>query len=164
MDKPTYVYVTYIRSTAEKVWQALTDGEVTKRYWHGQRNTSDWAVGSPWRHESSDDPSLVDIVGNVVESVRPNRLVVTWNHPKAQLDSERSRVTYDIAQDGDLVRLTVTHDQLVPGSNMAQGIAKGWPVVLSSLKSYLETGQALPRLWGRSASGWKQLLFEEAAR
>src|SRR5438045_2052215 len=78
MDKPTYVYVTYIKPTAEKVWQALTDGEITRQYWSGQRNVSDWQVGSAWQHGVTTDRAAADIVGTVVESDRPRRLVVTW--------------------------------------------------------------------------------------
>ena len=68
MSKPTFVYVTYIKTTADKVWKALTDGEATRQYWFNHRNASDWKVGSEWRHEDYDDPKTVDVVGTVVEN------------------------------------------------------------------------------------------------
>jgi uncharacterized protein YndB with AHSA1/START domain len=163
MDKPTFVYVTYIKSTAEKVWRALTDGEITRRYWSNQRNVSDWKTGSAWRHEDYDNPANLDVVGTVVESDRPRRLVVTWATPnEAKKPAKQSRVTYDIVQDGDTVRLTVTHDELEPGE-MEQGIREGWPQVLSSLKTLLETGEALPSPWTREGGKWKKIRFGEGA-
>lgn len=109
MSKPTFVYVTYIGSRPEKVWQALTDGEFTKQHWGNRRNASDWKVGSPWRHEDFDDASLVDIVGTVVESSPPRRLVISWAFPKdAGNPQKTSRGAFDIETYGDAVRLTVT--------------------------------------------------------
>jgi uncharacterized protein YndB with AHSA1/START domain len=160
MDKPTFVYVTYIKTAADKVWRALTDGEVTRQYWVNHRNASDWKVGSTWQHEDYDNPKTIDIVGTVVESERPRRLVVTWADPKdANNPAKRSRVSYDIAEDGDMVRLTVTHDQLEPDSDMAKGVIEGWPSVLSSLKTLLETGTPLPSMWTREGRNWKKLRF-----
>jgi uncharacterized protein YndB with AHSA1/START domain len=77
MSKPSFIYVTYIESTPEKVRQALTDPAFTRRYWVNHRNASDWQAGSDWRHEDYDDASLVDIVGKVVESSPPTHLVLT---------------------------------------------------------------------------------------
>jgi uncharacterized protein YndB with AHSA1/START domain len=160
MDKPAYVYVTYIKAPADKVWQALTDGEVTRKYWFHHRNASDWKVGSAWRHEEYDDPSIVDIVGKVVENDRPNRLVVSWASPKEALDPAKySRVTYDIVEDRGVTRLTVTHDQLEAGSSMERGITSGWPMVLANLKTYLETGEALPPMKEREEGKWKNVRF-----
>jgi uncharacterized protein YndB with AHSA1/START domain len=143
-SKPRFVYVTYIASTPEKVWDALTNGEATKDYWWRHRNASDWKVGSEWRHEDYDNPRTVDIVGTVVESQRPHHLVVTWADAREASDpAKRSRVTYEIEKYEDVVRLTVTHEDLEADSPMLDGITKGWPAVLSSLKSYLETGRPL---------------------
>lgn len=144
MNKPSFVYVTYIESTPEKVWQALTDGAFTRRYWVNHRNASDWKVGSPWRHEDFDDASLVDIAGKVIESAPPRHLALTWSFPWNAGNPEKvSRVDFNIETYGDAVRLTVTHSELEPDSAMLQGISRGWPLVLSSLKTLLETGEPL---------------------
>jgi uncharacterized protein YndB with AHSA1/START domain len=153
MKKPDYVYVTYIATTPEKVWQAFVDPEVMRQYWMGPTsecsrvNISDWKPGSRWEHRRTDDTHAVDIVGKVVESNPPRRLVYTWARPKdAEDDSKHSRVAIDIEPQGDgLVRLTVTHDDLERDPQMLEGISGGWPAVLSNLKTLLETGRALPR-------------------
>lgn len=144
MTKASFVYVTYIRSTPPKVWQALTDSELTKQYW-GHRNLSDWSAGSAWEHVRNSD-GIACIVGTVIESAPPKRLVVSWASPdEAGQPNKVSRVAYDIeAYKDDSVRLTVTHTELEPGSGMERGISAGWPLVLSALKSFLETGKALP--------------------
>jgi uncharacterized protein YndB with AHSA1/START domain len=145
MRKPSFFYVTYINTTPEKLWQALTDGEMTKQYWGNRRNASDWKVGSTWRHEDFNDAALVDIVGTVVESSPPWRLVLSWAFPKEAADPKKiSRVTFDIEAYSGVVRLTVTHAELEPDSPMLHGISKGWPLVLASLKSLLETGEPMP--------------------
>ena len=145
MSRPSFIYVTYINSTPERVWQALTDPAFTRKYWVNHRNASDWKVGSEWRHEDYDDASLVDIAGHVVESAPPRHLVLTWVSPKdAEIPDKVSRVTFDIETYGDGVRLTVTHSELEPDSAMHSGISRGWPLVLSSLKTLLETGEPLP--------------------
>ena len=81
MSKPQFVYVTYISTTPEKLWNALTDGELTKLYWVRHRNVSDWQAGSVWQHQDYDDAAIVDIVGTVAESSPPKRLVLTWAFP-----------------------------------------------------------------------------------
>ena len=145
MDKPEFVYVTYILSTPEKVWNALVDGEVTKQYWFRRKNASDWKVGSKWEHQDYDNPATVDIVGKVVESVPPRRLVITWALPAdAGAEEKPSRVTFEIEPFQEAVRLNVTHDRLEPGSDMLRDISNGWPLVLASLKTFLETGQPMP--------------------
>ena len=146
MTKPSYVYVTYIATTPEKVWRALVDTDVTREYW-AHENVSDWRPGSRWEHQRLDDARTVDIVGKVVESTPPRRLVFTWARPKeAEDDSKHSRVTFEIEPQGDgLVRLTVTHEDLERDPQMLAGISGGWPKVLSNLKTLLETGRALPR-------------------
>ncbi|AOJ30580.1 SRPBCC family protein [Burkholderia metallica] len=150
MSNPAFVYVTFIASTPERVFDALTNAELTKDYWVRHRNVSpDWRPGSRWEHQDYDDPSRVDIVGEVVERDPPRKLVVTWRTPSGE--GEESRVTYVVEPHEGVVKLTVTHDGLVPGSEMDRGIRGGWPVVLSSLKTLLETGQALPFTMGRWA-------------
>jgi uncharacterized protein YndB with AHSA1/START domain len=147
MDKPRFVYVTYIDSTPEKVWDALLDPQTTAKYWQHE-NRSDWRPGSKWQHVRTDATGTVDLVGKVVESARPRRLVITWAFPADESrDEKHSRVTFEIESVHGVVRLTVTHEDLEPGSDMLSGITDGWPKVLSSLKSLLEAGRALPRLW-----------------
>jgi uncharacterized protein YndB with AHSA1/START domain len=144
MDKPKFVYVSYISTTPEKLWNALSDAEMTKDYWARHKNVSDWQVGSEWSHQDYDTGTM-DIVGKVLESDPPRRLVLTWRSGKESLkDEEPSRVTFLVEPYGDAVRLTVTHEELEPDSGMLKGITAGWPAVLSSLKTMLETGEAMP--------------------
>lgn len=141
-EMTSFVYVTYIRAIPEKVFEAITKPEVTSRYW-GHENVSDWRTGSKWQHIRL-DTRAVDLVGKVVEIDPPTRLVITWaNASQAEDPEDFSRVTFEIAEYDAMVRLTVTHDELEAGSLMAKGVAQGWPVVLSSLKSYLETGRGI---------------------
>ena len=151
MDKPKFVYVSYIASTPEKVWNALTDPQITKRYWVNHQNASDWKVGSRWEHRDFDDPTLVDIVGKVVESDFPRRLAVTWARPADEGNEARtSRVTYDIEPHMDFVRLTVTHEEL--DQEMFESVSFGWPAVISGLKTLLETGSIAAAAGQRPAS------------
>lgn len=151
MTKPSFVYVTYIATTPEKVWQAFVDTDVMEKYWMGSQcsrvNVSDWKPGSRWEHQHADDPKAVDIVGKVVESNPPRRLVFTWARPQeADDESKHSRVAIDIEPQAEgLVRLTVTHEDLERDPQMLAGISGGWPKVLSNLKTLLETGRVLPR-------------------
>jgi uncharacterized protein YndB with AHSA1/START domain len=142
-EKTSFVYVTYIRSTPEKVFEAITRPEIARRYW-GHENVSDWQPGSSWAHVRANEQRTVNVLGKVVEVVPPTRLVITWASP-AQADdpASYSRVRFDVEAYQEMVRLTVTHDELEAGSGMAKGIQQGWPIVLSSLKSLLETGQGI---------------------
>lgn len=116
---------------------------MTREYWGVHRNRSDWQPGSEWRHEDYDDPALVHVTGRVVESDRPRRLVLTWKSLTTAAQ-DTSRVTFEIEAYMEAVRLTVIHDEFEPGSETLKGVSSGWPAVLSSLKSLLETGQAMP--------------------
>lgn len=139
----SFVYVTYIVSTPEKVFEAITRPDIARRYW-GHENVSDWKPGSKWQHVRANGARTVELVGEVVESSPPSRLVITWaNESQASDPDAYSRVTFEIEPYEEMVRLTVSHDDLVVGSGMANGVTKGWPIVLSSLKSLLETGQGL---------------------
>jgi len=142
-DKPAFVYVTYIESTPEKVWQALTDAEATGAYW-GHSNVSDWQTGSAWEHRRTDGTGIADVVGTVLESEPPKRLVTTWADPHAESPGEPSQVTFDIEPYEEIVRLTVTHENLTDAAEQEQA-AQGWAAVLSNLKSFLETGSPLPQ-------------------
>ena len=142
-ETTSFVYVTYIRSTPEKVFEAITKPEIARRYW-GHENVSDWKPGSTWEHVRANDSRQVQLVGKVVEVAPPTRLVITWASPsQAEDPAGHSRVSFDVEVYDGMVRLTVTHDELDAGSAMAKGIQQGWPIVLSSLKSLLETGQGI---------------------
>ena len=96
MDKPQFVYVTYIATTPEKLWSALTEPQLALQYWE-RENVSDWKPGSKWEHRRDDAAHTVDLVGKVVESVPPRRLVLTWASPAdAANPAKDSRVTFDI--------------------------------------------------------------------
>ena len=142
--KTSFVYVTYIRSTPEKVFEAITRPEITRRYW-GHDNVSDWQPGSPWQHVRANAERTVNVVGKVVETLPPKRLVISWATPsRADDPAAYSRVCFELEPyDAGMVKLTVTHDELEAGSPMQAGVQKGWPLVLSSLKSLLETGEGI---------------------
>ena len=142
-EKTSFVYVTYIRSTPEKVFEAITQPEIARRYW-GHENVSDWKPGSKWEHVRANEQRNVNVVGKVVEVAAPTRLVISWASPSQADDpASYSRVSFDIAEYDGMVKLTVTHDELEAGGAMAKGIQRGWPIVLSSLKSLLETGEGI---------------------
>jgi uncharacterized protein YndB with AHSA1/START domain len=155
MEKAEFVYVTYIRSTRERVWQALTDPAFTARYWNNHANISDWEVGSTWEHRDATDPAILDCVGTVLERDYPRKLVFTFVSPKERDNPEKlTRVTYDITQAGDLVKLVLTHDRLEAGSGMLKSISGGWPEIIASLKTMLETGEPLPSFRKRENGKW----------
>lgn len=143
MGNDEFVYVTYIATTPEKLWKALVEGELTRQYW-GHENVSDWRKGSRWQHVTSDDQRTVRIVGEVLETVPKKRLVLSWAEPADAAErGKHTRVAMELEPVGNMVRLTVTHDEFRPGSDMRRKIAEGWPRVISSLKSFLETGRPL---------------------
>jgi len=142
-DRPDYVYVTYIESTPERVWQALTDADLTAQYW-GHSNVSDWQAGSPWEHRRLDGSGIADVIGTVLEAVPPRRLAMTFDGPDADPPNGPSRVTFDIEPYHEIVRLTVTHENLADEEAL-RAISFGWPGVCANLKSLLETGHVLPR-------------------
>jgi uncharacterized protein YndB with AHSA1/START domain len=145
VDRPEQVYVTYIAAAPEKVWQALVDPPVTAKYW-GHVNVSDWKPGSRWEHHQGDPKGKLVLVGNVVEADKPRRLVMTWGEPADDgTPGKQSRVTFTLEKVGSVVKLTVVHDRL--GPDMADKVSEGWPKVLSSLKSMMESGTPLPSLW-----------------
>jgi uncharacterized protein YndB with AHSA1/START domain len=143
MTDKKFVYVTYIESTPEKIWHALTDPELTAEYW-GHSNVSDWQVGSAWEHQRTDGTHIADVVGTVVESVPPTRLVSTWAAPDEKRADGPTRVMFDIEPYGEIVRLTVTHENLADEAERDESAA-GWSAVVSNLKSLIETGHVLPQ-------------------
>ena len=141
MSKLEFVYVTYIETTPEKLWQALTEGDFTERYWFGHRIASDWNVGSLYRFTKGGAPHSE---GEVLVSDPPKQLVYTFDGCTEESRREStSRVTFDIEPSGKSVKLTVTHDDLDEGGVTYCDISGGWPIVLSGLKSLLENGRVL---------------------
>ena len=146
MSKPKFVYVTYIASTPEKVWAALTKADITEHYWFGYRVQADGKVGdrmtaySPAGKQAHDDP--------IIESDPPRRLSYAWQPLYKDMQGERpSRVTFELEPLKGQVKLTIVHDEFDEGSRIFGMISKGWPAVLSSMKSYLETGRGLQPTW-----------------
>jgi len=142
MSKPEFLYVIYIETTPEKLWQALTDGDFTERYWFGMRLRSDWKVGSSFEMVRSD--GSVSDAGKVVESDPPRRLAYTFINLSDEYKNELLPLaTFVLEPFGKLVKLTLTHQGFTEGGKFLSAVSQGWPAVLSSLKSVLETGQPL---------------------
>jgi uncharacterized protein YndB with AHSA1/START domain len=137
----TFVYVTFIRTTPEKLWSALTSPTFTKEYWFGMYQETDWKAGSSWRMVFPD--GRVADTGEIVEVDPPKRLVLRWrNEFRPELKSEGySRCTIDLEPLPDAVKLTITHEIDRTGSKFIEAVSSGWPRVLSNLKSLLETGE-----------------------
>lgn len=139
--KPKFVYVTYIASTVEKVFEALTDASISQQFWFGFRVESDWKTGSPFalRRKGTTMDS-----GVVLLCEPPHRLSYTW-HPEYEIHRHErpSRVLFELERLKGQVKLTVTHDDFDDDSKVFESVSGGWPLVLSSLKSLLETGTPL---------------------
>lgn len=142
-DRPSFVYVTYIESSPERVWAALTDADLTGEYW-GHSNVSDWQVGSTWEHRRVDRSGIADVIGTVLESTPPRRLTMTFDAPGDTPPNGPSKVTFDIEPFHEIVRLTVTHENLA-NDEALNAVSVGWPAVCANLKSLLETGHVLPQ-------------------
>ena len=165
-NETSFVYTTYIHATPERVWQGLTDPTFTERYWRhpksgGVSYRTDWQKGSGY-DLAYDEVGLVIINSEqvVLESDPPRRLAYTWHtfspewaaahqFDEATVDAwraePRSKVAFDIEEAGEgVVKLTVVHDGFAPGSAVLEGVRGGWPAVIASLKTLLETGTALP--------------------
>ena len=138
-----YVYVTYIRTTPERLWQALTDPEFLRQYWFGMHQESGWTPGSPWRMLFED--GRVADAGEVVESDPPRRLVLKWrNEFRPELKAERpGQCVYELEPVNGTVKLTVTHSIDRPEAKYIEAVSGGWPLILSNLKSLLEIGQVI---------------------
>jgi uncharacterized protein YndB with AHSA1/START domain len=139
----TFVYVTFIRTTPERLWAALTDAEAMKSYWFGMHCESIWTVGSPWKLTFSD--GRVADTGEIVEADPPRRLVIKWrNEFREELKAEGySRCAFDLEALDGAVKLTITHGMDRPGTKLIEAVSGGWPRILSNLKSLLETGEAV---------------------
>jgi len=141
--KSQFVYVTYIRTTPEKLWQALIDPEFTRKYWAETWQESEWKTGSSWKIMIPE--GRVADSGEILEIVHLRKIVLSWRNylkPEAQAEGY-SRLTYELEQHGDAVKLTVIHEMDKPESILIQMVSSGWPAILSSLKSLLETGESL---------------------
>jgi len=143
MTSSRFVYVIYIRTTPEKLWQGLTEPGFTRRYWAETWPDCDWKPGSPWRLMIPD--GRVGDSGEVLESDPPRRLVLSWrNEFMPELRAEGfSRLTFEIEPLEASVKLTVIHEMDKPGSKLIEATSGGWPHILCSLKSLLETGESL---------------------
>jgi|TARA_B100000315_G_scaffold260836_1_gene326068 uncharacterized protein YndB with AHSA1/START domain len=137
-------YEIYIRSDARKIWDALTQAEFTSQYFHATLVESDWQVGSKVVYRMADDSLAVD--GEVLEVDPPKRLVITWRALYAEEFSSEgfSKVTFEIAEvDASVCKLSVLHNQFPQASKLYEHV-QGWVAIISSLKSLLETGEAMP--------------------
>jgi uncharacterized protein YndB with AHSA1/START domain len=143
MAESEFVYVTYIRTTPEKLWRALTEPEFTRKFWVDTVQECEWKPGAAWRLMIPD--GRVADTGEVVEIDPPRKLVLTWqNHMFPEMTAEgHSRMTYLLEPKGGVVKLTVTHTMDRPDSKLVKAVSNGWPHILASLKSLLETGESL---------------------
>ena len=142
MRKPEFVYVIYIETTPEKLWQALTNSEFSKRYWFNTELKSDWKLGSPFALVMN---GTTTDVGEILQVDRPRRLSYTFHHvlSEAARNERPTKVVFNLEPHGKLVKLTLTHEDFEEGSVILDGISRGWPAILSSLKTMLESGTAL---------------------
>ncbi|MDO3624284.1 SRPBCC family protein [Ralstonia pseudosolanacearum] len=140
MTRSTFVYVTYIRTTPQTLWSALTDAEFMKQYWFGMHCESQWTAGSAWRLVSGDG-QIFD-TGEIVEADPPRLLVIRWLHQsRPELKAEgASQCTMELEPTGTAVKLSITHTIEREASKLIEAVSGGWPKILSNLKSLLETG------------------------
>ena len=147
MSKPDFVYVTFIRTTSERLWSALTTPEFIRQYWFGMHCESDWKPGSPWKLVFADG-RLAD-AGEIVEAAPPQRLVIKWrNEWNPEMRAEGySLCTFEIETVPDAspqaVKLTITHAMERAESKFIEAVSGGWPRIISNLKSLLETGSVV---------------------
>jgi uncharacterized protein YndB with AHSA1/START domain/DNA-binding transcriptional ArsR family regulator len=160
VSTPAFTYATFIRTTPERLWQALTEPDFTRRYWQGTEFATDWKAGSTMTLRNQDrEVEVADPEQVVLESDPYRRLSYTWHtfteewaraynlsdDFRARVAAERrSKVTFDIEDLGPTVKLTVVHDDFDPGSTVLESVSQGWPAVISNLKTLLETGDVLP--------------------
>jgi uncharacterized protein YndB with AHSA1/START domain len=138
-----FIYVTYIRATPEQVWAALTQPEFTRRYWCETWQDSTWEKGASWKLMIPD--GRVGDAGGIVEIDPPRRLVLRWRNefvPEMRADGD-SLCSFEIEPTPSGAKLTVRHEADRPDSKLIEAVSNGWPGILSSLKSLLETGEAL---------------------
>lgn len=141
MSRSSFVYVTFIRTTPEKLWEALTDRAFIRRYWFDMTLECDWKKGSPWKLVYPDGKPAD--IGEVLEIEPPRRMVIRWaNEWSPDFKAEgASRCTMELEPEGGAVKLTITHELERPESKFIKAVSSGWPAILSNLKSLLETGE-----------------------
>jgi uncharacterized protein YndB with AHSA1/START domain len=146
MNKSSFVYVIYIRAPLEKLWDALFKPEFTRAYWFGVTQESAWTAGAAWKMVFPD--GTVGDTGEIVEIEKPRRVVIRWrNEFRPELKAEGfSLCTIELEQTEGAVRLTVRHELDKPGARFIEAVSGGWPKILSSLKSLLETGAPLSEI------------------
>src|SRR5215472_1520643 len=149
MAKSTFVYVSYIRTTPQKLWSALTDVEFMKQYWFGMHCESQWTAGSPWKMVSGDG-EIFD-AGEIVEAQAPRRMVIRWRHEKMpELKAEGdSLCTIELEPSEGAVKLSITHTMEREPSKFIAAVSSGWPGIISNLKSLLETGSVALATFGK---------------
>ena len=143
MARSTFVYVSYIRTTPEKLWSALTDVEFMRRYWLGYHCESQWTARSSWRMVSGD--GVTTDAGEIVEADPPRRLVIRWQHqnrPELKAEGD-SLCTMELEPTGTAVKLSITHSIEREPSQLIVAVSCGWPMILSNLKSLIETGSVV---------------------
>lgn len=140
MAKSTFVDVTYIRTAPEKLWSALTDVTLMKQYWFGVHCESQWRAGSSWKLTYPD--GRITDAGEIAEAEPPRRLVIRWQHQnKPELKAEgESDCTMELEANGSATKLTLTHTIEREPSKFIEAVSVAWPMVISNLKSLLETG------------------------
>jgi uncharacterized protein YndB with AHSA1/START domain len=140
MRKPEFIYVTYIETTPEQLWEALTSSKFTRRYWFDTEVRSNWKVGSPFALVMGDKTTDT---GAILEADPPRRLSYSFKHQlfEEMRNEPATRVVFTIEPHGGIVKLTVTHEGFIEGSKLLGAVSGGWPAILSGLKSLLETGK-----------------------
>ncbi|HUL47555.1 MAG TPA: SRPBCC family protein [Steroidobacteraceae bacterium] len=149
MARSTFVYVSYIRTTPQKLWSALTEVEFMKQYWFGMHCESQWTAGSPWKMVSGDG-GITD-AGEIVEAEPPRRMVIRWRHermPELKAEGD-SLCTIELEPNGPAVKLSITHSIEREPSKFITAVSNGWPGIISNLKSLLETGSVALTTFGK---------------
>lgn len=148
MEDLKFIYVSYITAPIEKIWEALTDGEFTSKFWFGFRVESDWKIGSEVILHAPSGAKNEDVHGKVIEFDRPNKLTYSTHEGGSDARVKPARLTFELRAMGPVVKLTVTHVDLAPedieaNPNAFRGVNNGWPAIISSLKSLVETGREI---------------------
>lgn len=141
MSQSTFIYVIYIRVTAEKLWTALTDSQFVRKYWFDATIECGWKKGSPWKMLLPD--GRVADMGEILEIEPPRRMVIRWqNEWKPEFKAEGpTRCAIEVEPVDRAMKLTITHEMDRPESSLIKAVSHAWPITISNLKSLLETGE-----------------------